>query len=106
MPRVLLLHTEAPLFELLKSKLEQGGFEVLESTDNTDTSPDLIIIGKHSPDNPDFALPNEGTTPVILLSSGDSEDLSDKDLGELSQLKMPFRPSDLVELARKTVTTS
>jgi hypothetical protein len=105
MPRVLLLHTEAPLFELLRSKLEQGGFEVLVSADDTGISPDLIIVGKHASDNPDFALPSEGTTPIILISSGDSENLSE-DFGELSQLKMPFRPSDLVELARKTVMTS
>jgi DNA-binding response OmpR family regulator len=102
MPKVLLLHTEPPLFELLKSKLEQGGFEVVgEAQDIGTSTPDLIILGKHVQEQPAFMLPEESTAPVILLSSGASDEQ-----GELSQLKMPFRPSDLVELARKTVATS
>ncbi len=101
MPRVLLLDTEPHLFELLKSKLEREGFEVftdesaLTSTESTQP-PDLIIVNQYHYDH-SFVLPDPHT-PVILLSSGSSEETN-----KLPQLKMPFRPNDLVELARRTV---
>jgi hypothetical protein len=99
MPKVLLLNTEAPLFELLKSKLEREGFEVFG--DMEVASPDLIIVGKHYYDTGAFTLPYESTAPIILISS-EAKDKQEK----LPHLKMPFRPSDLVELARKTVATT
>jgi hypothetical protein len=104
MPKVLLLNTEAPLFELLKSKLEREGFEVfgdVELASATPPSADLIIVGKHYYDTGAFTLPYESTAPIILISSEAKDEL-----GKLPHLKMPFRPSDLVELARKTVTVA
>jgi hypothetical protein len=101
MPKVLLLNTEAPLFELLKSKLEREGFEVLgdmEPPSANPTSPDLIIVGKHHYDTGAFTLPYKNTAPIILISSE-----ADDKQGEWPHLKLPFRPSDLVELARKAV---
>lgn len=101
MPKVLLLNTEAPLFELLKSKLEREGFEVsgaMEPPSANKSSPDLIIVGKHFYDNGAFILPYESTAPIILISSEAKDEQ-----GELPHLKLPFRPSDLVELARKAV---
>ncbi|MGL4609720.1 MAG: hypothetical protein ACRCYY_08550 [Trueperaceae bacterium] len=95
MPKVLLLHTETPLFDLLKSKLEQGGFEVLEA--NNDVPPDLIIVG-NSPEQ-SLLLSEETNTPVIVLGSAEGDEQAN-----LSQLKMPFRPSELVELVRKTLS--
>jgi DNA-binding response OmpR family regulator len=102
MPKVLLLDTEPHLFALFKSKLEREGFEVLTDESALSplaphaSSPDLIILDQRHYD-PGFVLPHLGT-PVILLSSSDSEEE-----GEFPQLKMPFRPNDLVALARRTV---
>jgi hypothetical protein len=45
-----------------------------------------------------FTLPYESTAPIILISS-EAKDKREK----LPHLKMPFRPSDLVELVRKAV---
>jgi DNA-binding response OmpR family regulator len=102
MPKVLLLDTEPHLFELLKTKLEREGFEVLTGSPHPDessgVSPDLIILDKRHHEDPSFILPGGSHTPVILLSSSDTDEESD-----LPHLKMPFRPNDLVELARKTV---
>lgn len=101
MPKVLLLNTEAPLFELLKSKLEREGFEVfgdLEPPSANKASPDLIIVGKHYYDTGAFTLPYESTAPIILISSEAKDERE-----TLPHLKMPFRPSDLVELVRKAV---
>ncbi len=92
MPRVLLLDTETYLFDLLKGKLEREGFEVFTDEADLTSSPDLIILGQHH--DPDFVLP-EGDTPVILLGASDES--------EFAHLKMPFRPNDLVALARRTI---
>jgi hypothetical protein len=101
MPKVLLLNTETPLFELLKSKLEREGFEVIGDIEQPSANkalPDLIIVGKHHYDDGAFTLPYESTAPIILISSEANDEG-----GELPHLKLPFRPSDLVELARKAV---
>jgi DNA-binding response OmpR family regulator len=95
MLKVLLLDTEPHLFTLLKSKLEREGFEVVDQAAPSAVTPDLIILGQRQPG---FVLPGDSDTPVILLSSSITEEAS-----ELPHLKMPFRPNDLVELARKTV---
>lgn len=101
MPKVLLVDTEPHLFALLKAKLEREGFEVFADertlasvTPESALTPDLIILGHH---DPDFVLPTQDA-PVILLSPSDRQEKS-----ELPHLKMPFRPNDLVELARRTV---
>jgi hypothetical protein len=103
MPKVLLLDTEPHLFDLLKSKLEREGFEVFADEGSLSSlipgaalSPDLVILGHHH--DPSFILPDRHT-PVILLGHSDSDQESD-----FPHLKMPFRPNDLVELARRTVT--
>jgi DNA-binding response OmpR family regulator len=111
MPKVLLVDTEPLLFALLKTKLEREGFEVLtnpeiltnleavttsgEAQSIEGVLPDLIILGKY---HPTFVLPKDNQTPIIFLSPSDTEELS-----ELPHLKLPFRPNDLVELARKAV---
>jgi DNA-binding response OmpR family regulator len=101
MPKVLLLDTEPHLFTLFKSRLEREGFEVLTDEAGLSkapgaASPDLIILDQRHYDA-NVLLPQHGT-PVILLSSGDSPEES-----EVPHLKMPFRPNDLVALARRTV---
>lgn len=93
MPKVLLLDTEPYLFSLLKSKLEREGFEVL--TDEPGSRPDLVILGQRHHHDPALLL----NTPVILLSSSDSPEES-----AVPHLKMPFRPNDLIALARQTIT--
>jgi DNA-binding response OmpR family regulator len=92
MPRILLLDTEPYLFSLLKTKLEREGFEVL--TEARDCPPDLVILGHH----PDHSFKLDDSTPVIVLSSGDGQEER-----AVSHLKMPFRPNDLIALARQTI---
>jgi DNA-binding response OmpR family regulator len=98
MPKVLLLDTEPHLFSLLKAKLEREGFEVFadEVTLAAQASPDLVILGQRHPHD---TLVLGSNTPIILLSPSDSQAES-----HVPHLKMPFRPNDLVELARRTVT--
>lgn len=92
MPRVLLLDTEPYLFDLLKGKLEREGFEVFSDKLELVSAPDLIILGQHH--DPDFVFPTDNT-PVIVLGTDETE---------LPHLKLPFRPNDLVALARRTVS--
>lgn len=99
MLRVLMVDTEPHILALLKPRFEREGFEVL--TDASDGAADLVIVGKRS------AL--EGgqlerlQVPVILLSSSEDPPLDVGEAEEIAQLKMPFRPSQLVALARQVV---
>jgi DNA-binding response OmpR family regulator len=95
MPKVLLLDTEPHLFSLLKSKLEREGFEVV--TETRGCTPDLVILGHHH----DHTFKPDNSTPVILLSSSDSDKES-----ALPHLKMPFRPNDLIALARQAISVA
>ena len=111
MPKVALIGTEPHMLSLLRGRFEQEGFEVAAIAEKgwqqqvSDFPPDLIVLGKRL-DEPDLGtLENVAGVPVILLTaSGEEQFVSVGDTPqEVAQLKMPFRPSQLLELARKTI---
>ncbi|CAN5871799.1 hypothetical protein BH24DEI2_BH24DEI2_18310 [soil metagenome] len=104
------------MLALLKSRFEQEGFEVVSITAGealqqpfTDTHPDLIVVGKSLTESEFGGLAHLGTrsVPVILLTGGEPPSGTSGDApSEIAQLKLPFRPSQLVELARKTIASA
>jgi DNA-binding response OmpR family regulator len=105
MPRVLFINTEMHIYSVLKRKFELEGFEVVSCTTVTYEAlelarhePDLIVLGQaHAAQNLQQALPN---VPIILITNMADEP---EPITEVAQLKMPFRPSDLMAMARKVV---
>jgi hypothetical protein len=92
--RILLLNLDLPLSDILKRKLEHDGFRVtLGSSADQQSQYDLVISGR-----PDV---NHGflDTPMITLSN-------DEKLGDAWQLKFPFRPSELLDLAHQRLATA
>ena len=112
MPKVVLIGTEPHMLSLLRGRFEQEGFEVTSLAEDGwqqvgDASPDLIVLGKRFND-PELGVlgGKAGGVPVILLTASGEEqvvNVSDPAQQEVAQLKMPFRPSQLLELARKTI---
>lgn len=103
MPKVLFLDTEPFMVSSLKRKFELEGFEVLdrESTEK----PDLIVVGKQDsflalPETPEKGSLN---VPIIMLSN-DLPDDEGSQSSSVAHLKMPFRPSQLMAMARQAVT--
>lgn len=102
------------MLALLKGRFEQEGFEVVsivgESSRQhvTDHCPDLIVVGKQLTANEFGSLAQTGTrhVPVILLTGGEPSDLAGDAVQDVAQLKLPFRPSQLVELARKAIASA
>lgn len=87
MRRILLLDMDQPLADTVKRKLEQEGFIVtVGSIPDLASKFDLVILG-------DLSFQPKGT-PWIRLSNNDKVD-------DLWQLKMPFRPSDLLDLTHQ-----
>ena len=117
MPKVLLVDTEPHIGALLKSRFEQEGFEVSSllagaAEDGPPSGPpgappDLIVWGKRqgtAQTLEDFMSGVATGVPVILLTSADTlEDAEAVTLHDVARLKMPFRPSHLLELARRAV---
>lgn len=100
MPSVLLVNTEAHLHGLLKRKLEQDGFEVCvlgAGLPIDECHPDLIVTGQ-----PDDTPGTAGDVPVIFISPR----AADASLARAGHLKMPFRPSQLVAMARAATRSS
>ncbi len=117
------------MLALLKSRFEQEGFEVVSTTTGEGSSEqvsrhsvDLIVVGKQ-PTETYGSLTNLGarSVPVILLMGGEltSGELTGGELAggeaagefgevvlDVAQLKLPFRPSQLVELARKAIASA
>lgn len=87
------------MFSTLKRKFELEGFEVLDETSTE--QPDLIVIGKH--ENV-LALPQQSEVPIIMLSNDELG--TTQSIPSIAHLKMPFRPSQLMALARQAVTAS
>ena len=109
MPKVVLVGTESHILSLLQSRFEQEGFEVAAVAEEgwqqqiSDFPPDLIVLGKRFGDAVSNVLGNVVDVPIILLTAGDEKDVSSPVQPEIAQLKMPFRPSQLLELAYKTL---
>ncbi len=98
MNTILLLDVDLALHELLTRKLEHEGFKVTVGSSADMPSPlfDLVISGetlKESKLKQWFK-----SVPIIRLSHDEKQ--LDKDIW---QLKLPFRPSDLLDLARQSL---
>ncbi len=115
MPKVLLVNTQPHLRLLLEKRFEKEGFEVQvsswEETLNASgvQAPDLIVLGQDAehPSSQWFAKNGARPAPVILLTTGDAgEALAAPAQKDVAHLRMPFRPSQLVALARKAVAAS
>ena len=115
MSRILLVDAEPHMLALLKSRFEQEGFEVVSVTvgealqQPLAAHPDLIVVGKSLTETEFGSLAHLGarSVPVILLTGGEGlNSLADDAPHEVAQLKLPFRPSQLVELARKTIASA
>jgi DNA-binding NtrC family response regulator len=116
MLKVLLLDTEPHILSLLRPRFELEGFEVTTDVSDsylaTETMPeitaDLVVVGKRSTAETRLLeyFQNRGSrhVPIILLTSSDDPSLYAETNSDVAQLKMPFRPSQLLELARKAVT--
>lgn len=116
MPKVFLIDTEPHISALLTSRFEQEGFEVLPlglhqvSGEMKLQRPDLIVFGRaYGESDPTInsfqdLMNLEGAVPIILLTTSETESIDmHTQQREIAQLKMPFRPSQLLELARKAV---
>ena len=106
MPRVLLVDTDH-LHEVLKRKFEAEGFDVfvLESSNMSEPvlsfHPDLIVLGKAGDALTQVKRAHEreeGTVPIILITPTPLEPEA-----SVEQLSMPFRPSQLLHMARRAL---
>ena len=117
MAKVLLLDNQAHMLELLRSKFELEGFEVL-SADSGDegvslaesAQPDLIVLDERLQDEEGNFVSERlqaselaGEIPVILLTSRASEGGGAKKDGNAQAVQMPFRPSQLMALVRENL---
>lgn len=110
MPKVLLMTSQPHLQHLLERRLRQEGFDVVLGSWQDDgllageAPPDLIVIGQGDEEHLRQVARRGGlgSVPVILLTT--SETAQDDTLPDMAQLKMPFRPSQLIALARKAVS--
>jgi DNA-binding response OmpR family regulator len=104
MTSVLLLDIDLPLIDLLKRKLEQEGFRVMvgSSHDIFTQLFDLVILGEPLKETK-MKYWFKSNVPMIMLSHRD--EMIGKPKG-LSQLKLPFRPSELMEMVHQKVLFS
>lgn len=111
---VLLIDEHQHMIDLLRGKFELEGFEVLAASTAQEGlelalggAPDLIVLDERLQDGEGVALAERfrereelREIPMILLtpraSDGSSED-------GVSSLQLPFRPSQLVALARENL---
>lgn len=105
------------MLELLKSKFELEGFEVLtaESGDEgvalaESEQPDLIVLDERLQDSDGNFVSERlqeseeaADIPVILLTSRASEGGGAKKDGNSQAVQMPFRPSQLMALVRENL---
>ena len=114
MPRVVLVDAEPHMLTLLKTRFEQEGFEVVTvrsgegvTPEVASQRPDLIVLGKGGCEAsvPAYlAADVANDVPLILLTASDQvTSPAEEPVRDVAQLKMPFRPSHLVALARKTI---
>ncbi|HEX7003471.1 MAG TPA: response regulator [Trueperaceae bacterium] len=117
MAKVLLLDNQTHMLELLRSKFEVEGFEVLACESGEEgvavaerELPDLIVLDERLQDA-DGTFVSErlqaselaGEIPVILLTSRASEGGAGKKDGNSQAVQMPFRPSQLMALVRENL---
>jgi DNA-binding response OmpR family regulator len=109
---------QAHMLDLLRSKFELEGFEVLSAVSGHEglelaerEQPDLIVLDERLQDDGGVAVADRlreseaaGEIPVILLTSRASEggSAAAKE-GTASTVQMPFRPSQLLALVRENL---
>ena len=117
MAKVLLLDNQPHMLELLRSKFELEGFEVLSAESGEEgltlaesEQPDLIVLDERLQDEEGKAVSERlqeselaGEIPVILLTSRASDGGGAKKEGNSSTVQMPFRPSQLMALVRENL---
>jgi len=117
-PKVLLIAAQDHLLELLRKKFEVEGFVVLTANSGRQgielakaELPELIVLDERLRDSRGTRLQERFKAnrklqeiPLILLTMRDSRAAGDAGYGAaISQLQLPFRPSQLVALAREAL---
>jgi DNA-binding response OmpR family regulator len=111
MPRVLLVNTQPHLRSLLEKRFAQEGFDVLVASwedslaSAFERAADLVVLGQDGEHRLGEWVAAKGplSVPLIFLATSDSDGAESEAAPAVAQLKMPFRPSQLVALARKAV---
>ena len=112
--RVLIIDDEESILNLLELKFRREGLEVVTAATVADgleaarqACPDLIIVDVQMRDAGGETLAerlreNASTAhiPLILLSARADEDMDEEFAGMIGRLRKPFRPSQLLALAR------
>ncbi len=108
MLKVLLVDTEPYIRDTLRRKFELEGFEVMTVESQQagelflEVKPDLIVLGKAADFQHGSLLTSlTARIPVIVISN--SSDHSSILQHEVARLTMPFRPSDLMAVAKEAV---
>jgi two-component system alkaline phosphatase synthesis response regulator PhoP len=115
--KVLLMDKQAHMLDLLRSKFELEGFEVLSAVSAEEglelaerEQPDLIVLDERLQDDGGITVSDRlrdseaaGEIPVILLTSRASEGGGTAKDGSSSTVQMPFRPSQLLALVRENL---
>ena len=115
MAKVLLLDNQAHMLELLRSKFEVEGFEVLTAESGgagvqlaQSERPDLIVLDERLLDEEGVPVAERlkqldelSDIPVILLTTRTAEN-GDSREGAAS-VQLPFRPSQLLALVRENL---
>jgi DNA-binding response OmpR family regulator len=109
MSTILIIEDEPELVKVLKSYLEQGGFEVLISyrgdaglTTWENTRPDLVILDLNLPgmDGLDVAraIRRQGDTPIIMVTARveEADRLIGLELGADDYVTKPYSPREVV----------
>lgn len=117
MAKVLLIDAQTHILELLRSKFEREGFEVLAAESGEAglrvalaEGPDLIVLDERLTDAHGRAVADRlrdevplRDVPLILLSSRHSTGHGAANGSVDSVVQLPFRPSQLVALAREAI---
>ncbi|MEX2542827.1 MAG: response regulator [Trueperaceae bacterium] len=117
MAKVLLIDKQSHMLDLLRSKFELEGFEVLSSVSGDEgvelaenEQPDLIVLDERLQDDSGVAVTERlkeseaaAEIPVILLTPRASEGGGAGKDGASSSVQMPFRPSQLMALVRENL---
>lgn len=117
MAKVLLIDKQVHMVDLLRSKFELEGFEVLSALSGDEgvelaerEQPDLIVLDERLNDDAGTAVSERlresgeaNEIPVILLTSRATEGGGSKKEGNSSTVQIPFRPSQLMALVRENL---
>lgn len=117
MAKVLLIDAQPHILDLLRGKFEQEGFEVLTADRGEEGvaaalahRPDLIVLDERLQDATGRPLADRlrdevplRDVPLILLTPRTSTGHGTGNGSVDSVLQLPFRPSQLVALARETI---